>query len=78
MLRKELRQVGYLGSPGTLWRWRELWEAGKSPVKYAPVEMGIQGPEIIIAPKNWPRAALLGQAGQRVQTALHRAEDYNG
>lgn len=78
MPRKGLRQVGYLGSPGTLWRWRELWEAGKSPVKYAPVEMGIQRTEIVIAPEDWPGAALLRQARQRVQTPLHRAEDYRG
>ena len=71
-----LAREGYLCGPGTFWGWRELWEAGKPPVKYAAVEMGIQRTEIVIAPENWPGAALLGQAGQRVQIPLHRAEDY--
>lgn len=59
------QQAVYLGSPGTLWRWGKLWEAGKSPVKYAPVEVGIQGAEVIITAENWPRTALWEQEGQK-------------
>lgn len=59
------KQAIYLGSPGTLWGWGKLWETGKPPVKYAPVEVGIQGTEIIITAENWPGTALWEQEGQK-------------
>lgn len=69
---RDLRPAGYLGGPGAFWGRRELWEAGKPPVKHAAVEMAIQGTEVIIAPQNWPGAALgVGVA----QTPSYRAED---
>lgn len=58
-------QAVYLGSPGTLWGWGKLREAGKSPVKYAPMEVGIQGTEVIVTAKNWPRTALWEGEGQK-------------
>ena len=59
-----LGQVVYLSSPGALWWWRKLWEAGKPPVKYASVEVGIQGTEVIITAENWPGTALWEREGQ--------------
>lgn len=63
-LKQGLGQVVYLGSPGALWGWRKLWEAGKPPVKYASVEVGIQGTEVIITAENWPGTALREWEGQ--------------
>lgn len=59
-----LGQVVYLSSPGALWGWRKLWEAGKPPVKYASVEVGIQGTEVIITAENWPGTALWEREGR--------------
>lgn len=64
-LQQELgQQAVYLGSSGTLWWWGKLWEAGKPAVKYAPVEVGIQGTEVIITAENWPGTALWEQEGR--------------
>lgn len=50
--------MDYLRSPGTFWGWGKLWKAGKPPVKYASVEVGIQRTEVIITAENWPGATL--------------------
>lgn len=63
-LRQGLGQEAvYLGSPGTLRGWGKLWQAGKPPVKYAAVEVGVQGAEVIIAAENWPGTALWAWRG---------------
>lgn len=68
LTRQGLRQqAGYLGSPGTLGGRGKLRKAGEPPVKYAPVEVGIQGTKVIVTPENRPGTALWEQRDRREQ-----------